>query len=74
MPKARGGDKTGYAPSFQFYPDDWISDPALRRVNLAARGLWLEILCEMWKNSANRGRSRDVIFSCLLYTSDAADE
>ncbi|MEK9721911.1 MAG: hypothetical protein VW405_00325 [Rhodospirillaceae bacterium] len=34
-------------PSFQFYPGDWRSDPKLRSVPLAARGLWLELLCLM---------------------------
>lgn len=31
----------------QFYPRDWISDMDLRRCSLAARGLWLEIICLM---------------------------
>jgi hypothetical protein len=31
----------------QFYPRDWISDMDLRRCSLAARGLWLEMICLM---------------------------
>ncbi len=34
-------------PSFQFYPGDWLKDPAVRSVSLAARGLWTDMLCLM---------------------------
>lgn len=34
-------------PSFQFYPGDWLKDPALRSVSLASRGLWIDMLCLM---------------------------
>jgi len=36
-------------PSFQFYPGDWMKDPALRSVSLAARGLYIDLLCLMWE-------------------------
>lgn len=42
------------APSFQFYPGDWMRDPALRAVSLAARGLWIDMLCLMHE-SPRRG-------------------
>ncbi len=32
-------------PSFQFYPADWRKDAALQSCSIAARGLWLELLC-----------------------------
>lgn len=32
-------------PSFQFYPADWRKDPALSTCSLAARGLWIELIC-----------------------------
>lgn len=32
-------------PSFQFYPADWRKDPALSSCSLAARGLWIELMC-----------------------------
>lgn len=35
------------APWMKFYPADWRSDPALRLCGLAARGLWIEMLCIM---------------------------
>lgn len=41
-------------PSFQFYPGDWLRDSALRAVSLAARGLWMDLLCLMW-DSPSRG-------------------
>lgn len=36
-------------PWLKFYPADWRQDPALRMCSLAARGLWIEILCLMWQ-------------------------
>jgi hypothetical protein len=32
-------------PSFQFYPADWRKDSALRLCSIAARGLWIEMIC-----------------------------
>lgn len=29
----------------KFYWSDWLSDPGLRRSSLAARGLWMDLLC-----------------------------
>ncbi len=34
-------------PSFQFYPNDWMSDAALRMCSLAARGLWADMMSIM---------------------------
>lgn len=39
------------APWFKFYPSDWRADPALRMCSLAARGLWMEMLCLMHEAS-----------------------
>ncbi|GAB4133109.1 MAG: hypothetical protein Kow0040_14930 [Thermogutta sp.] len=41
-------------PAFQFYPGDWLKDPALRSVSVAARGLWIDLLCLMHE-SPRRG-------------------
>jgi len=38
-----GGDLK--RPAFQFYPADWRKDPALSTCSLAARGLWIELMC-----------------------------
>lgn len=32
-------------PSFQFYPADWRKDAALQSCSIAARGLWVEMMC-----------------------------
>jgi hypothetical protein len=32
-------------PAFQFYPSDWRKDMALQNCSIAARGLWIEMLC-----------------------------
>ncbi len=34
-------------PAFQFYPADWRKDPSLSTCSLAARGLWIELMCIM---------------------------
>jgi hypothetical protein len=34
-------------PWMKFYPSDWRSDPMLRLCSLAARGLWIELMCLM---------------------------
>jgi hypothetical protein len=34
-------------PAFQFYPGDWLRDMALRSCSLAARGLWMDMMCLM---------------------------
>jgi hypothetical protein len=36
----------------KFYPSDWRADPALRSCTIAARGLWVEMLCIMHEASA----------------------
>jgi hypothetical protein len=38
-------------PWIKFYPRDWRGDQALRVVSLAARGLWMEMLCIMHEAS-----------------------
>lgn len=40
----------GKLPAFQFYPGDWMKDPSVRSVSLAARGLWLDMLCLMFES------------------------
>ncbi len=34
-------------PAFQFYPGDWRRDTALRSCSVAARGLWVDLMCLM---------------------------
>lgn len=34
-------------PSFQFYPGDWLREPSLRACSVAARGLWIDMICIM---------------------------
>ena len=41
-------------PSFQFYSGDWLKDPSVRALSLAARGLWMDMICLM-DQSARRG-------------------
>ena len=45
-------------PSFQFYPGDWLKDPKLRSVSIAARGLWMDLICLM-SESDPRGYLQD---------------
>jgi hypothetical protein len=41
-------------PSFQFYPGDWMKDPAVRSLTPQARGVWMDLLCLMFE-SPRRG-------------------
>ena len=34
-------------PAFQFYPKDWRDETALRLCSMAARGLWIDLMCLM---------------------------
>lgn len=34
-------------PSFQWYPGDWLSKPEVRACSIAARGLWIDMICLM---------------------------
>lgn len=34
-------------PSFQFYPPDWRNEAGLRLCSMAARGLWIDMMCLM---------------------------
>ena len=38
-------------PAFQFYPGDWMKDPALALCTLRARGLLIELMCVMHESS-----------------------
>jgi hypothetical protein len=42
MPPARTPDRDVY---FKFFPRDWRGDEQLQNCSLAARGLWMELLC-----------------------------
>lgn len=49
-----GGRPMSAVPFIKFYPSDWLSEETLRLVPLAARGLWIDLLCLMAK-SERRG-------------------
>lgn len=34
-------------PAFQFYPNDWSSNPNLRRCSFSEKGIWVEVMCLM---------------------------
>ena len=40
--------------AFQFYPGDWLKDPALSICSPGARGVWIDVLCLMFE-SPRRG-------------------
>lgn len=39
----------GKPPAFQFYAADWLADEQLRMCDLCTRGIWIDLLCAMWK-------------------------
>lgn len=44
----RISNKQDNRPCFSFFPKDWLSSKEIRISSLAARGLWIEILCLMF--------------------------
>lgn len=38
------------APAFQFYPGDWLKDPAVTLCQPATRGVWMDLLCRMYES------------------------
>lgn len=36
---------SGKAPSFQFYPKDWLADYRLKIVSKRAKGVWIDLIC-----------------------------
>ena len=46
---AKYSRKVDGRPSWQFYPSDWLEEPGLRLCDLSARGLWIDLLCYMFK-------------------------
>lgn len=38
-------------PAMLFFVQDWLSDERLNCTSLAAQGLWMKMLCFMWKSS-----------------------
>jgi len=36
-------------PAFQFYTGDWLKDPALQACSTATRGIWINLLANMWE-------------------------
>ena len=45
-------------PYMRFFTSDWLGSTSLRRVSLAAKGVWIEMLCLMWANTPRGELSR----------------
>lgn len=61
------------APSFQFYPSDWLSAPEVRRISPMARGIWIDLLCFMWKEN-EQGKLTCTIFELARMTGATLEE
>ena len=46
----------GRPPAFQFYVKDWLSDVDLRQATLTSRGVWIDVLCNMWLMPERNGQ------------------
>ena len=55
------------SPAFQFYPDLWL-DKKVLRMSDAAQGVYMRLLCFMWKDSENQFsiENNDKIISKIL--------
>jgi len=40
----------GENPAFPFYIKDWLTDPQLRMARFITKGVWIDLLCIMWKS------------------------
>ena len=56
---ARNGGERMARNSVAFEPEDWRADEGIRRCTLAARGLWLEMLCVMWEGQCRASCARE---------------
>jgi uncharacterized protein YdaU (DUF1376 family) len=61
----------GKLPAFQFYPGDWIQDT--RILTPATRGIWIDILCFMWR-SETRGQVAGTVSQLSRLLSCSEDE
>ena len=39
-----------HSPSFQFYPRDWLASSSVRRMTLAERGAYIDLLAYAWQD------------------------
>jgi len=53
-------------PWMKFYPQDWQGDEGLQMSSLAARGLWMEMLCIMHKNGGYLSIGNQPVTEALL--------
>ncbi|MDD5519135.1 MAG: hypothetical protein PHV98_07280 [Candidatus Omnitrophica bacterium] len=44
------GTREDNRPSFAFFPDDWLTDSALAISEPAEKGIWIDMLCYMFKS------------------------
>lgn len=42
----------GKAPAFQFYPGDWLRDTQVQMASMETKGVWIQMLCNMWFSPA----------------------
>jgi hypothetical protein len=63
----------GKAPAFQFYPGDWLSDPQLRLASASTKGIWIDLLCYMWKAN-DRGKLHGTMFQLCRMTGSTEEE
>lgn len=53
-------------PWMKFYPQDWQGDEGVQMSSLAARGLWMEMLCIMHKNGGYLSIGNQPVTNTLL--------
>jgi len=58
-PKGRPGAGSTRLHWLQWFPSDWIRDT--RELSLAAKGLWIELLCSCFLNNRARGTVRTTV-------------
>lgn len=65
-------------PFMKFYPSDWRGSTSLKLVSMAARGLWIEMLCimheaEPYGHLLHKGRKLDASSLAVLVSAPVSD-
>lgn len=53
-------------PAIMFYTADWLSDQAVRKCSLAARGAWIDMLCMMDKDDDYQVEGSVLVLSRMI--------
>ena len=59
--RGQNGRMSDQPPAFQFYAKDWLASSAVRRMTLAERGAYIDLLAYAWKDGSIPNDSRSLV-------------